>query len=200
MTYIVVFDTETNGACRPDGCMDPSLQELTQLSWILAYTDGTEIRKDYIISGASHIHYNVPHDITMKDVRTRGVAFPIVVDTFMTDIMHASVIIGHNISFDKNVIISELRRRNIPSVRFEARMRERSFCTMRNTASICGLVDKAGRRKQPKLSELHHHFFGTYPDGKLHDALYDCEITLRCYVAFKNSTSILSNGIRSDTH
>lgn len=184
----LVFDTETNGAKKADGTLDKSNQEIVQMSWILSYPNGTQVRKNYIISGASHINYSVPHDITVDMCRNQGVEFNIVIDEFMTDVKNASVVIAHNFSFDSSVIINTMRKMNIPSVLIENHFRKKRFCSMMRTINVCKLVGKTGKPKAPKLSELYYHYFGEYPNGKLHDALYDCEVTLMCFKEFKKNS------------
>lgn len=182
----LVFDIETNGAQKPDGTLDVHNQEIVQMSWILSYPDH-EVRKNHIISGVSHIHYSVPHDITVDMCREVGVDFSVVIDDFMTDVKNASVVIAHNFTFDSSIIINTMRRLNIPSMFMENHFRKKRFCTMRKTTRVCNLLGKTGKLKPPKLSELYNFYFGTFPDGKLHDALYDCEVTLACYKEFKNN-------------
>ena len=184
----LVFDTETNGAKTPYGVLDTANQEIVQMSWILSYPNGKQVRKNYIISGVSHIDFSVPHDITVRTCREQGVDFAIVIDTFMTDVKNASVVIAHNFSFDSTVIINTMRRRNIPSLFMENYFRKKRFCTMRKCTSVCNMIGKTGKLKPPKLSELYHFYFGEYPDGKLHDALYDCEVTLACFKEYKKNT------------
>jgi len=188
----LVFDTETNGAKKPDGTLDKANQEIVQMSWILSYPNGEQVRKNYIISGVSHINYSVPHDITVDTCNTKGVPFSIVIDEFMTDVKNASVVIAHNFAFDSSIIINTMRRYNIPSLLLENHFRKKRFCTMRKTASICKLIGRTGKEKPPKLSELYNHYFGEEPNGKLHDALYDCEVTLACFKEYKKNTMIIT--------
>ena len=188
----LVFDTETNGAKLPNGTLDKANQEIVQMSWILSYPDGFEVRKNYIISGVTHIDYSVPHDITVRMSREQGVDFAIVIDAFMTDVKNASVVIAHNFSFDSAIIINTMRRKNIPSLFLENYFRKKRFCTMRKGTDVCKLVNKAGNPKPPKLNEMYHFYFGEFPDGKLHDALYDCEVTLACYKEYKKNTMIIT--------
>tara|TARA_Y100000389_G_C17470594_1_gene530216 strand:- start:8684 stop:9256 length:573 start_codon:yes stop_codon:yes gene_type:complete len=188
----LVFDTETNGAKKPNGTLDNSNQEIVQMSWILSYPNGKEVRKNYIISGVSHINYSVPHDITVDMCKRQGIDFSIIIDEFMTDVKNAHVVIAHNFSFDSSVIINTMRLKNIPSLFLENHFRKKRFCTMRKTSSICKLVGKTGKEKPPKLCELYYHYFGEEPNGKLHDALYDCEVTLACFKEYKKNSMIIT--------
>lgn len=187
MEYDLVFDTETNGALTATGKLDVNNQRLVQLAWILSYSDGTEIKKSRIVSGTPTIYYGVPHNITMDVVKTRGVDFAVVVDEFVSDALNAKKIIGHNVSFDMNVIVGEMIRRRVPYERLKKAFYEKKVDTMRIHRDICKLpfYKKSAGFKNPKLEEVYGYYFGRKPAGALHDALYDCEVTLTCYREYK---------------
>jgi DNA polymerase III epsilon subunit-like protein len=188
MDYDLVFDTETNGAVKTDGSLDMFNQRVVQLAWILSYSDGTEIKKNHIISGATTIHCRVPHNITMRDIRTHGKDFSIVVDDFASDVMGAKRIIGHNVDFDIRMVTKEMIRRNIPSDKLIKDMYSKKVDTMHIHTDVCKIPKKYGKKgyKWPKLEEVYKHYFNEFPTGTLHDALYDCEVTLSCYREYKN--------------
>ena len=186
MKYDLVFDTETNGAVKNDGKLDMYNQRVVQLGWILFYSDGTEIKKNHIVSGTDTIYYGVPHNITMKDVREHGKDFSVVVDEFASDVVGARRVIGHNVGFDIRVVVQELIRRNIPSERLGREMATKKVDTMDLHKNICKLPWRGNGYKKPKLEEVYKHYFNELPSGGLHDALYDCEVTLACYREYKN--------------
>lgn len=185
MKTVLVFDTETNGATLVNGCLDLNRQQIVQLSWIIERGE-EKVTKNYIISNATFINYAVPHAIEMSDVK-RGIDFSIVIDEFQSDIIRADVVAAHNISFDRKVILDTMRRMNIPSRVMELNMMKKGFCTMYKHVDVCKILGSTGKNKRPKLSEVYHHYFGKYPEGKLHDALYDCEVTLVCYKEYKKN-------------
>jgi DNA polymerase III epsilon subunit-like protein len=106
----------------------------------------------------------------------------------MSDVMRADKVVAHNISFDRDVISREMRKRDIPPFTFERAIRSKGFCTMYKSKNLCDMKNKNGNLKVPKLSELHNFLFGCEPTGCLHDALYDCEVTLVCYKGLKKYT------------
>ena len=63
-------------------------------------------------------------------------------------------------------------------------LEEISFCTMKNSTKITNIIatNYKGEKyiKSPRLSELHHHFFGYVPKD-LHDAFIDLLVCLRCF-------------------
>ena len=189
MGTVIVFDTETNGATLPDGRLDVSNQEIVQLAWIISYPDGSHLRKNKIIRGATHINYRVPHDITLEYTRHHGVDFMLAVDEFMTDIVEADHIVAHNISFDRNVLVNTMKANDLPSFAFEKKLRSNGFCNMYKHMNVCKILGRTGKVKKPTLSETYGYYFNTSPPGPLHDALYDCEVTLMCYKEYKKNSN-----------
>ena len=137
------------------------------------------------------------------------------VKEFMIDIMNNDVvtIVGHNIQFDRKMIISEvLRLANIAQSKnsemenqLQFLMNDKNFtCTMNNTASICKIQiavnykdKKTGedkvfyKVKSPKLVESYQYYFGYSPHGEsLHDALIDVILCLRVFMKYKYNEDI----------
>jgi DNA polymerase III epsilon subunit-like protein len=83
--------------------------------------------------------------------------------------------VGFNNSFDRNVLWHQLLRYNWGQ-RFPWPSRDLDIMKVsRDVVNIAGKQDV----KYPKLEELHHHLFGTKFD-MAHDAMADCQATLRC--------------------
>jgi DNA polymerase III epsilon subunit-like protein len=97
----------------------------------------------------------------------------------------ADLIVGHNISFDKRVLMVESIRQNTRQ-RFTINgIKKPEYCTMKNTVELCRIPVtnlRAGNiyYKYPKLNELHVTLFGSQARGT-HNALADILICLRCY-------------------
>ena len=126
---------------------------------------------------------------------------------FMTDIMDPEVtaIVGHNVQFDRKMIIAELLRLSrITNLNIDNElnllMNNRKFvCTMDVTAPVCNIqiavnykdkktgVDKVFYKvKSPKLIESYQHYFGYLPDSNaLHDSLIDVILCLRVFMKYK---------------
>ena len=94
----------------------------------------------------------------------------------------SDIIIAHNLTFDKNIISTELLRLNKTDIFKHERKIE--FCTMLNTIELCKIeaTRKNGKKyyKYPKLSELHQFLFKTEPQN-LHDSLVDVYVCFRCF-------------------
>ena len=107
------------------------------------------------------------------------------------DFDKADMYVAHNSNFDRNVLLAELTRHAGHNPTLAGFLNtfyhnKKEYCTMRNGVGICKIeaINCNGVKylKMPKLSNLYTHLFGTAPDpDKLHDALYDVLICLRCF-------------------
>jgi DNA polymerase III epsilon subunit-like protein len=142
------------------------------------------------------------HGITNEMSANRGVELDLVLCKFMRDVQLVDKIVAHNMNFDFNVIKAEVHRTmNHTYTHFTRRaveiierykgylyilanLKEKLYCTMRNTISLCNIqmTTKTGRTfaKFPKLVELHEKLFEVAPK-KLHNSLNDVVVCLRCY-------------------
>lgn len=219
---VLVLDTETTGLPQTK-VLSQELLELwpyiVQFSYIIYDIDTNSIMKvnDNIL--------NIPEDIVMSEevIKIHGITnimsqesfvlFSHVIDEFYQDLKSVDIIVGHNLSFDLNVIKAELMRENekliinldekrksrrlrsLPPINFnnhlqclEYLMEKQTYCTMTNSISLCNIkaVSKYGREytKFPKLAELHYKLFNVVPK-QLHNALHDVIICLRCYLKLR---------------
>jgi DNA polymerase III epsilon subunit-like protein len=142
------------------------------------------------------------HGITNKISEKKGINLTLVLKEFFNDLQQTDVLVGHNVSFDINMVKIELMRL-IYSSDINLTYEERKFykhnlyyltnqskivCTVKESVDICNIkaIDKFGKEylKYPKLVELHQFLFGSIPNN-LHNSLNDILITLRCYVFLK---------------
>lgn len=133
--------------------------ELSRMSWIVAHDDGSYTYKKYSVLNTFHV----------------------VIDAFMTDVMRADEIVGHNITSHRNAIVNACRRHTIPSVPFDEYVRTKGFCTMYNTMDICGIIGRTGKVKKPTIDEMYYHYFGIAAPRS------DVKAVFQCYKAFKNN-------------
>lgn len=114
-----------------------------------------------------------------------------VLDAVKIDFDKADMYVAHNIHFDRNVLLAELTRHSGQNPTLSNFLNtfyhnKKEYCTMRHGVGICKLeaVNCNGIRyfKMPKLAHLYTHLFGCEPDAdRLHDALYDVMVCLRCF-------------------
>jgi DNA polymerase III epsilon subunit-like protein len=107
-------------------------------------------------------------------------------DEFMADFEKCEYIVGHNVDFDKKMILAECKRLH-NTCAFEKILKKEGFsCTLMRTIDLCNLETKTatGRKykKFPKLSESYKTLFGHEPLGEsLHNALIDVVVCLRIF-------------------
>lgn len=198
---ILYFDTETTGLPFKPG--DPQrygrthntggYPKLVQLAWIL--TDGD----DRVLSEHCHIirpeGFSIPeetssiHGITTEVALKEGESLGDVLLLISEDILQANVLVGHNIDYDIQVLVGELRRKNRKET-LQKLTEIPVIDTMKTTVKFCAIPFPEGQPrkydtgcdyKYPKLRELHFKLFGTEFENA-HDALADIRATRRCFV------------------
>ena len=196
---VLAFDTETTGlpenynASVTDSSKWPYI---IQLSFIVFDTEEKEILdySDRIIRLASTI--TIPpestaiHQITRERSEREGISINEALAEFSEAVKLVDVIVAHNLSFDKKMLLVELNRQKMPNCFIRPNgngngVWVKEYCTMQNTIDICKMPNPnkkyAEQYKWPRLNELHKHLFGNEPKGT-HNAIADVMICLRSYV------------------
>jgi len=188
-----------------------SWPSIIQLSYILYDTENPVDAKIFnkyidipdnivITEGSMDVHHITREKIASAPSENRA-TIQDALNEFLEDVKIADVVVGHNVQFDRKMVVAELLRLsaddNLPQI--HDMMDESNFeCTMIKTTPICKLEQKieykdkyTGKSKEflkiksPKLSEAYKHFFGYAPTGEsLHDALVDVVVCLRVYLAY----------------
>ena len=188
---ILVFDTEPTGL--PDG-KNPSIFDtdkwphVIQLSWILYDTD----TKDYVALEDVLVNTPVPptpdseriHGITHSMAKRKGVPIAVALNSFDIALRSCDVVVGHNVSFDKRMLMVE-------GIRIGKRLgfstekgKKQEFCTMKNNVRFCAIevIGEKGDKylKYPRLAELYRKLFKSEAVNA-HNAMADVIMCLRCY-------------------
>lgn len=183
---VLVFDTETTGLPKEK---NPSIYEtskwphIIQLSYIVYDSDSNdlvELVDDYI---------NIAFDVNIdpesekihkisREMLKDGVPISVALAKFNLHAGKCDLLVAHNVSFDKRMIMVE-------GIRSKIRMNiSDTYCTMKNSIELCKIeaVSRTGETyfKYPKLSELHYELFKKIPKNT-HNALIDILICLRCF-------------------
>jgi DNA polymerase III epsilon subunit-like protein len=185
---VLVFDTETTGLPveRNPSIYDTQKWPYTiQLSYIVYDSDTNElitVEDDYI-----HIDANVNitpesqkiHNISREILDSKGIPIQDALEKFNKFATMSDLLVGHNVSFDKRMVIVE-------GIRNKIRMNVHdTYCTMKNSVEICKIecVGQNGDKyfKYPTLSELYNELFKKTPKNT-HNALIDILICMRCFV------------------
>lgn len=198
---IVLFlDTETTGL--PEG-RNTSIYDthkwpyVIQLSYIIFDTDKKEVvhtfdsviclNEDVCISDKSISM----HGITRERSREEGVSMKNSLIELNDNLSSVDLIVGHNISFDKKVMIVENIRHKIYSL-FPKR---KIFCTMKEYKGFCDIKKEGGDGvcyvKYPTLCELYEKIYDNKPKN-LHNSYVDVLVCARCYMQMEYGVDILN--------
>ena len=218
---VLVFDTETTGLPQTKIMNQDTLDKwpyIVQFSYIIYDTEKKALAqngiKDFIIKIPTDVKisdFSIQlHGITSEISLSQGYDVTEVLKEFFDDITNVDHIVGHNISFDLNMVRVELlrlidfnnKKLNTVYKKFLYNLNnyENITCTLQESIELCNIiaVTKTGKtyQKFPKLVELHKKLFGSEPSN-LHNSLNDVLITLRCYMKIKYDIDIT---IDCDTH
>ena len=180
---------------------------IIQLSYILYDTDTNKVLKIY--NKYLELPGTVEHDLLsnenivpiiknalLKSSKSKMERVRVIraLHDFLTAFKHADIVVGHNVLFDKQMIIASMCKSYSDYKSDKHFMHEFSqiiksdkfVCTQELTTPICKLPMLYSREKHiykfPKLKEAHKYIFGYEPvENTLHNALYDAVITLRCF-------------------
>ena len=211
---VLVFDTETTGLPKTkilNKYMLDLWPHIVQFSYIIFDTESNSIikLKDCIIKVPNSLIISEDaskiHGITNEISLSKGVNIAGVLDEFFHDFGNVDHIVGHNISFDINMIKVELNRLllNVSNINNGSNYQEYLnllidskdiYCTMKESIALCAIEtkDKFGRNynKFPKLIELYQKLFQISPNN-LHNSLNDVIVCLRCFMKLKYDKDIV---------
>jgi DNA polymerase-3 subunit epsilon len=191
---------------------------IIQLAYILYDTENPgkskifnkyiDIEEDVIISAESLAIHHISQDKIQKMESKDRSKIQDALSEFLKDVKEADVVVGHNVAFDRKMIVSELLRltkekpnKDTDDANIIEMMNDKKFkCTQEITRPICKLKTKNKKGpeyykfKTPKLIEAYEHFFGCISKQELlHDALIDAIITLRVYCISLDKNSFDKN-------
>jgi DNA polymerase III epsilon subunit-like protein len=212
---VLVFDTEATGLPKTKIINPEALHlwpHIVQFSYLIYDTE----LNDVIVVGDNIVKVgpgiNIPaestaiHGITNQMSQTEGVSLNHVLHGFFRDLKTADRLVGHNISFDINLVIVELLRMIYDPVSnsgadistnknnlHQIANFKNTYCTLQESIDLCAIkaVTKLGKEynKFPKLIELHQKLFRTIPNN-LHNSLTDILVTLRCYMMMTGNVDL----------
>ena len=118
------------------------------------------------------------HQITREKLNKDGITINEALNKFNNWAEKCDLLVGHNVSFDKRMVIVE-------GIRNKIRMNiQDTYCTMKQSTEICKIErefpDGTKYFKYPSLSELYKHLFNKIPKNT-HNALIDILICMRCF-------------------
>ena len=187
---VLIFDTETTGIPPKYVSTRETFRfpYIVQLSWMIFDMGKNKITTvhDHIIQLPQYLviseeNANI-HGIDNATMREKGENIIPILKKFRKDALKASLVVAHNIAFDKRIIEVEFHRHGLGEW---SALRKKEYCTMKKGNPICNLKMKSYYSnkmisKFPRLSELHYKLFGEVPKN-LHNALIDIILCFRCY-------------------
>ena len=214
---VLVFDTETTGLpqtkiLNPDTLHQwPTIVQFSYIIYDLSLNDIVE-SKDYVIKVPESILISEEsskiHGITNEISSKKGILVDEVLNEFFYYLKDVDWIIGHNVSFDINMIKVELLRiiynKKLTTQQLKTYKYDLHFitnyknicCTLQDSIQFCNIqaIDKFGRPylKYPKLVELHQKLFDNSPSN-LHNSFNDILVTLRCFMKLKHDSDLLES-------
>jgi len=212
---VLIFDTETTGLPQTKIINQEYINKwpyIVQFSFIIFDTELNQIilSNDYIIKLDTVIPEESIkiHGITNEISREKGINIENVLNEFFYYLREVDLLVGHNVSFDINMIHIELLRiinnKKYPQAHIKAFKLDlhllanykNIFCTLQESIDLCNIkaFDKFGREytKFPKLLELHIKLFDSIPQN-LHNSFIDILVTLRCFMKLKFSRDLLTD-------
>ena len=181
------LDTETTGLPldwkAPVGQLD-NWPRIVEIGWILTDKDGQEIESETIILKPDG--FKIPadasaiHGITNEIANEKGQDRVDVLKKFSDLLSKATVLVAHNIDFDKKVVHAEFMRYNIKSNIHKID----KLCTKELTTDYCKLPGRYGY-KWPTLEELYEKVFSTSLTAS-HSALGDVKASKECFFELVN--------------
>lgn len=181
----LIFDTETTGLPHNKTAPITDLNNwprLVQIAWQLHDPKGKLLNQgNYIVRPDG---FDIPfkaeqvHGISTKRALEEGHDLHTVLNLLVADLQHTSLVVGHNIEFDINIIGAEfIRQQREPDVLLKLSKLDTGLCATEFCQLQGGL---GGKLKMPTLLELHKKLFSK-DFGDAHDASYDVAATARCY-------------------
>lgn len=162
------------------------------------YIDITHEENIIISEGSIAIHHITKEKIAGMPSKDKT-SIQETMSEFLDDLKNSDIVVGHNVEFDRKMVIAELLRMH-EETHVRMIMDDSKFaCTMIDTTEICKLqikIDYKDKKtgelksfykiKSPKLTESYKHYFGYEPNPEaLHDAITDVVLCLRIFVKYK---------------
>ncbi|MGB2397740.1 MAG: DNA polymerase III subunit alpha [Flavobacteriaceae bacterium] len=182
----LIFDTETTGLPKRWNAPlsdSENWPRCIQIAWQIHNAQGEVVaHEDYLIQPDG---FTIPfdseqiHGISTALAADQGVVLEEVLDKFQVALDKVDYVVGHNITFDCNIMGAEYLRAGLSNV-LEAKAII-DTCT-EETAQLCQLPGgRGGKFKLPTLSELYQFLFQAGFE-EAHNATADVEATTRVFL------------------
>ena len=167
---ILFFDTETTGLLKPKGTPLALQPRIIELYAVLTTKRNNVISEiDQLIQPGIPLPPEITRITGIDDQDLDGQPpFAAVAGTFKDMLRNAGAVVGHNLTFDMDVVTNDFKRAKLKPPRWP----NRRVCTVEQTEHLTG--------KRLKLGDLYYRLFGE-PMGKAHRAKEDVTAMRKCY-------------------
>lgn len=194
MTRVLIFDTETTGlpekyASIRDYEKWPYIIQLSYIIYDLSNNSIHTISDNYIKIDKS---INISEEsekitgISREILNDKGIHIKQALHDFNNALKASDIIVGHNVSFDKQIVMVECFRNRINNnfVKFHGKniIRKPEYCTCKKSSHLFN-------NRYQKLENLYSNLFNEKPSG-LHNSLIDTIVTFRCYYKLAHNKDI----------
>jgi len=188
---ILFFDTETSGFPSKKLPKNDQKQAWIVQIGIILTVDGYPVGTEGLLiqSDNRKIHPSAQkvHQISTKTTDKYGIPEVVICSLFSHYLNNTDIIVGHNISFDIQMVELLLLRNGMESVNDQMHKLPH-YCTMKESTNLCKLPSKYGY-KWPKLTELYSFLFNE--EFPAHDAIEDIKATMRCFFELQKQGVIM---------
>ena len=197
----LIFDTETTGLPADFNAPLTDFENwprLVQLAWQIHDENGKFIEaQNFIVKPEG---FEIPfaavkiHGITTGRALKEGLPLAEVLNIFSDALKKASIVIGHNVKFDYNIVSVEYLRKELKNP-----LDGKDFIDTKDLSTeFCALPGgKGGKYKWPNLSELYLKLFNESFDAA-HNASADVQATARCFFELVRLGVITADHLKTD--
>ena len=180
------LDCETTGLPKRRGAPISDLENwprVVQIAWLLY--DETDRHVESMSCLVQPDGFTIPqdaqrvHGITTERALTEGRPLLTVLAELDAAADRSSVVVSHNLEFDRSVISAEYLRLGLDPLFGDKTL----ICTMVSSTGLCALPGSYGY-KWPTLPELHRALFGS-PYVETHEAGADVAVCAKCFFELK---------------
>lgn len=213
---VLVFDTETTGLPKTKIINPDTLNlwpHIVQFSYVIYDTEINDIIETSNTVVKLEYGISIPedstkiHGITNESSQQNGIYLDIILEKFFCHLRNVDLLVGHNVSFDINMIKVELLRliyeKNLIISENDIKVYKYNLhlltnynnicCTLKDSINLCNIkaINKFGKEytKFPRLLELHQKLFESIPNN-LHNSFNDILVTLRCFMKLKHNIDL----------
>jgi DNA polymerase III epsilon subunit-like protein len=174
-TNYIILDTETTGNNVNDSDIIQLAYQIYDNNLVLIKEVNELVipERNMITKDAFNVH-KINFDLLVK----KGKKFSEVFKQFIVDMKDVKHVIGHNVSFDLNMIKNNLQKYNFELI--DPFYKKNIIDTKELGKLVCKLKNKLGRVKPPSLGELYEYLFDKSVVNS-HDALADVKACADCY-------------------